>query len=89
MQHVQGDYSSAFQSAEHTLDIRLKFLGEEHSSTADSSIHQAPREKHWTTFPQLFRLNSILLISDLNCLEKNVQVQLIAHSLNSTQNALG
>ena len=35
-QHAQGDFSSALQSAQRALDIRLKLFGEEHASTADS-----------------------------------------------------
>jgi len=36
MEHKQGEFSSALQSKQRALDIRLKLFGEEHPSTADS-----------------------------------------------------
>ena len=35
-QHAQGNFSSALQSMQRSLDISCKLFGEEHSSTADS-----------------------------------------------------
>ena len=35
-QHEQGDFTSAIQSDQRALDIRLKLFGEEHSNTANS-----------------------------------------------------
>ena len=35
-QHKQNDFSSALQSTQRALEIRLKLFGEQHSSTAES-----------------------------------------------------
>jgi len=35
-QHAQGEFSTALESTQRALDIKLKLFGEEHSTTADS-----------------------------------------------------
>ena len=35
-QHSLRDFTSALQSAQRALDVRIKLLGEDHASTADS-----------------------------------------------------
>ena len=35
-QHSLGDFTSALQSHQRALDVRIKLLGEDHASTADS-----------------------------------------------------
>ena len=70
-QRTQGDFSLALQSKQRLLDIKIYLFGEEHPSTADSYHSLGDTQQTQATFPQLFRLNGVCLISGLIYLEKN------------------
>ena len=77
-QHSLGNYTAALQSNKRALDIRIKSFGEEHPNTADS-YHSVGVTQHSLgaftggTTPPLFSQRSVLLISELNHLVKNIQ----------------
>ncbi|XP_020612424.1 uncharacterized protein LOC110050800 [Orbicella faveolata] len=89
-QHEQGDFSSALQSVQHALDIRLKVLGEDHSITADS-YHSLgiTQHKQGNFFLALQSKQRALDIRHKLFGEKHSSTADSYHSLGITQHALG
>ena len=70
-QHAHGDFSSALQSKQRALDIRLKLLGEEHSSTAESYHTLGATQHAQGNFSSSLQSTQRALDIRLKLLEKN------------------
>ena len=89
-QHEQGDFPSALQSKQRSLDIRLKLFGEEHSSTADSYQSLGITQHERGDFPSALQSKRNALDIRLELVgEEHSSTADSYHSLGYTQRKLG
>ena len=72
-----GDFTSALQSHQRALAIRIKLFGEEHKSTADSYSQLGVTQHKMGDFTSALQSHQRALAIRINCLEKNTKALLI------------
>ena len=89
-QHSLGDFTSAMQSAQRALDVRIKLLGEDHASTADSYHSLGVTQHSLGDFTSALQSHQRALGVRIKLLgEDHASTADSYHSLGVTQHSLG